>query len=89
MRPGETLDAGGGYTVYGVNDLAEIARNERAVPLGLLEGAKLVRPIERDQIVTADMVELKTDSVLYQLRALQDRLIPPTHVDTSWRASGG
>jgi predicted homoserine dehydrogenase-like protein len=56
--------------------------------LGLLEGAKLTRAVERDQVITYDMVELKTDSVLYQLRALQDRLIPPTQIDASWRKTG-
>ena len=69
-------------------DLAQITRKEGCVPLGLLEGAKLLRPLERDQIVTFDMVELKTDTVLYQLRCLQDRLIPPTQVDASWRNAG-
>ena len=88
MRAGEALDAGGGYTVYGVNDLAQITKAEGSVPLGLLEGAKLTRPVERDQIITYDMVDLKTDTVLYQLRALQDKLIPPTEVDASWRSSG-
>lgn len=87
MRPGDALDAGGGYTVYGVNDLAQITRKECCVPLGLLDGAKLVRPVERDQIITMDMVELKTDTVLYQLRALQDKLIQPTKVDDSWRTA--
>ena len=87
MRPGDALDAGGGYTVYGVNDLAQITRKECCVPLGLLDGAKLVRPVGRDQIITMDMVELKTDTVLYQLRALQDKLIQPTKVDDSWRTA--
>lgn len=81
MQPGELLDAGGGYTVYGVNDLAQATRAEGCVPLGLLEGARLVRPAERDQVITYDMVELKADTILYQLRALQDRVIPPTAVE--------
>ena len=35
------LDGGGGFTVYGVNDLACVAKQEGCVPLGLLDGATL------------------------------------------------
>lgn len=83
LKAGATIDGGGGYTVYAVNDLAAVAKGENLVPFGLLEGAKLLRNVERDQVITYDMVELKTDSVLYQLRKLQDELIPPTQVDRS------
>ncbi|MHB1133194.1 MAG: NAD(P)H-dependent oxidoreductase [Chloroflexota bacterium] len=78
MRAGETLDAGGGFTVYGVNDLAAITKRENCVPMGLLDGAKLTKNVERDQVITYDAVELKTDTMLYQLRKLQDATIPPT-----------
>ena len=55
-----------------MNDDYEVARAENAVPLGLLPGAKLKRDIDVDTVVTYDMVELKTDTVLYQLRKLQE-----------------
>jgi predicted homoserine dehydrogenase-like protein len=78
LPAGTTLDGGGGYTLYGVNDLAVVTKRENCVPLGLLDGAKLLKSIEKDQVVTYDMVELKTDSLLYHLRMLQDKIIPPT-----------
>ncbi|MCL5107721.1 MAG: SAF domain-containing protein [Chloroflexi bacterium] len=78
LPAGTTLDGGGGYTVYGVNDLAVTTMAEGCVPLGLLEGAKLLKTVEKDQVVTYDTVELKSDTLLYHLRQLQDKLIPPT-----------
>lgn len=77
LAAGTVLDGGGGYTVYGVNDLAVVAKRENCVPLGLLQGAKLVTGVEKDQVVTYDMVELKTDTLLYHLRRLQDAVISP------------
>jgi len=81
LRAGTTLDGGGGYTVYGVNDLASVTKQENCVPFGLLAGARLVKNVEKDQIITYDMVELKTDTMLYHLRKMQDEVIPPTVVD--------
>jgi predicted homoserine dehydrogenase-like protein len=43
------LDGGGGYCVFGVIDLATRAKAENAVPFGLLNGAKLLRDVKRDQ----------------------------------------
>jgi predicted homoserine dehydrogenase-like protein len=37
--------------------------------------------VQRDQIITQEMVELRTDTVLYHLRRIQDEVIPPTEVD--------
>jgi predicted homoserine dehydrogenase-like protein len=48
--------------------------------LGLLDGATLVTDVKRDQIVTRDMVQLKTDTMLYHLRSIQDTVIAPTEV---------
>ena len=78
MGAGEMIDGGGGYTVYGLNDLAVTTTAEKLVPLGLLDGARLKKPVKRDQVLTYDMVELKTDTTLYHLRRLQDSLIAPT-----------
>ncbi|MHB1133656.1 MAG: SAF domain-containing protein, partial [Chloroflexota bacterium] len=78
LPAGTVLDGGGGYTVYGVNDLAVITKRENCVPLGLLDGAKLTRAVERDQAITYDVVELKSDTLLYQLRKLQDAVIAPS-----------
>lgn len=80
LKAGTTLDGGGGYTVYSVADLACAAKREGCVPFGLLEKAKLIRDVQRDQIITQEMVELRTDTMLYHLRRIQDEVIPPTEV---------
>jgi predicted homoserine dehydrogenase-like protein len=80
LKAGTILDGGGGYTIYAVNDLACVAKKEGCVPFGLLEGAKLLRDVKMDQVITADMVELKTDTMIYHLRRIQDELIPPTEL---------
>lgn len=81
LKAGTILDGGGGYTVYSVADLACVAKREGCVPFGLLDKAKLIRDVQRDQIITQEMVELRTDTVLYHLRRIQDEVIPPTEVD--------
>lgn len=81
FKAGTRLDGGGGYTLYSVNDLASVARRENCVPFGLLDKATLLKDVKRDQVITYDMVELKTDTLLYHLRKIQDAVIPPTNLD--------
>ena len=83
LTAGAVLDGGGGYTVYSVNDLACVAKREGCVPFGLLDKARLIRDVKRDQVITYDMVELKTDTMLYHLRKIQDGVIPPTEIACS------
>jgi predicted homoserine dehydrogenase-like protein len=58
--------------LYGSNDLHERAKANRPVPLCLLPGARLLRDMPKDQVITHDMVALDTGTTLYHLRALQD-----------------
>ena len=80
LKAGTRLDGGGGFTLYGVNDLACVAKREGCVPLGLLDKAMLVRDVKRDQVITQDMVQLKTDTMLFHLRKIQDQVLPPREV---------
>ncbi|MFN8444106.1 MAG: hypothetical protein U0175_25210 [Caldilineaceae bacterium] len=75
LEEGEVLDGGGGYTVNGICERADIARNERLLPLGLASGAKLKCEVAQGQAITYDMVELPTDSFIYKLRQLQDATV--------------
>lgn len=75
LEEGETLDGGGGYTVNGICERADIARKERLLPLGLAVGAKLKQDVAQGQAITYDMVELPTDSFIYKLRQLQDATV--------------
>jgi predicted homoserine dehydrogenase-like protein len=61
--------------VYGLIDDAETAKAERLVPLGLLAGARVIRDVDVDHVLTYDDVEIDTSTTIAQLRALQDRLL--------------
>jgi predicted homoserine dehydrogenase-like protein len=72
LAPGDELDGGGGYTVYGLLVDAETATEEDYVPLELLDDATVTTDLEKDDIVTFDDVEVDQESFLYRLRMLQD-----------------
>ena len=78
LKPGDTIDGGGGFTVRAVNDWAYIAKKENLVPFGLLDNARVIKAVKKDEPITFDKVELKQDTTIYQLRMLQDKLIQPT-----------
>jgi predicted homoserine dehydrogenase-like protein len=75
LKPGEVIDGIGGECVYGVIEDAGTAKAEHLVPLGLLAGARVVREITTDQVLSYDDVEIDTTTTIAQLRALQDRLL--------------
>jgi predicted homoserine dehydrogenase-like protein len=75
LRAGEVIDGIGGEHVYGVIEDAGTAKQERLAPLGLLAGARLLRDVDVDRVLTYDDVEIDTSTTISQLRALQDRLL--------------
>ena len=76
MKAGEMLDGIGGFTVYGTVDTHENMVKQNGVPMGIInKKTKLVKDVKKDQVITYDMVELDQDSLIYQLRKLQDRFI--------------
>ncbi len=68
LRAGETLDGEGGYTVFG--KLAPAARSleVEALPLGLAHGAKLIRDVSKDAVVTWGDVEVDETQPAIRLR---------------------
>jgi predicted homoserine dehydrogenase-like protein len=74
LREGEVIDGIGGSTVYGVTDSAQAADAGRLLPLGLAARATVVRDVAIDAPLTYDDVELDANSVIVQLRRLQDAL---------------
>ncbi|HHV17647.1 MAG TPA: NAD(P)-dependent oxidoreductase, partial [Thermoanaerobacterales bacterium] len=76
MKAGEYLDGIGGYTVYGLIDTFENARKDDALPLGLVSSkVKLKTDVKKGETLTYDMVELDENSLILQLRRLQDKVI--------------
>jgi len=66
---GGVIDGEGGFCAWGRLTTAAAARRLSQLPLGLLEGAKLLRDVPRGQVITAEDVELDADSLLVDLRA--------------------
>jgi predicted homoserine dehydrogenase-like protein len=73
LKPGTILDGEGGYTVYGIIEKADVAKAEKLLPVGLSQGAEVVREIPEDGMITYDDVKLH-ESFTLNLRRLQDSL---------------
>jgi predicted homoserine dehydrogenase-like protein len=73
LKAGTILDGEGGYTVYGLIERAGIARDQTLVPIGLTQGAEVIRDIPEDGMVTHADVRLPESFVL-GLRKRQDSL---------------
>lgn len=74
LKAGTVLDGIGECCYRGSIDLHKVAREGNMLPLGLAKGAVLKCDVKRDEVITYDMVELSNDSVLLQLRRIQDIL---------------
>jgi predicted homoserine dehydrogenase-like protein len=72
LRQGESIDGGGGYTVLGMCEKAEVARAENLLPLGLSPGARLKQDVAAGSAISYDMVEVDRESFIFKLRQLQD-----------------
>ncbi|MEW6695770.1 MAG: NAD(P)H-dependent oxidoreductase [Bacillota bacterium] len=75
LKAGQILDGIGEYCYRASIELAEVARSGNMLPVGLAKGAKLLYDVKKDEVITYDMVELNNDSVLLQLRRLQDQIL--------------
>ena len=69
---GDVLDAIGGYLTYGLAENADVVAAERLLPIGVAEGARLLRNVTKDEVLMRDDVELPEDRVCDRLRAEQD-----------------
>jgi predicted homoserine dehydrogenase-like protein len=58
LEPGDELDRVGGYLTYGLAENSGVARAENLLPLGLAEGTRVLRRIERDDVLTMNDVEV-------------------------------
>jgi predicted homoserine dehydrogenase-like protein len=74
LKRGERLDGGGGYTVNGLIERAEVARAEGLVPLELTDGGRLKQDVARGTPITYPMLDLREDSFLLKLRRIQDAM---------------
>lgn len=75
LQPGEKIDALGGYTVYGLIDRAQKARAENMVPIGLVVGATVEKPLKAGQVIRYSDLALDERQTILKLRREQDRLL--------------
>jgi len=68
LKVGELLDGEGGYTVFGKLAPARTSVDLGYVPLGLAHNVRLIRPVDKDQVVTWNDVEIDVTLPAYALR---------------------
>jgi predicted homoserine dehydrogenase-like protein len=71
LEAGQELDSLGGYLTYGLAENSDVASAERLLPIGVAPGARVVRDVARDTVLTYDDVELPPGRVSDRLRAEQ------------------
>jgi predicted homoserine dehydrogenase-like protein len=75
LKPGDELDGGGGYTVYGLAEKYDVARAQNLLPFGFAYSGRVNRPVAIDEALTWDDVDVNRSGFLYELRQEQDRLL--------------
>jgi predicted homoserine dehydrogenase-like protein len=68
LRAGDTLDGEGGYTVFGKLAPAAVSLDHNALPLGLAHGAKLIRDVPKDRMVSWDDIDADESLLAVQVR---------------------
>lgn len=77
LRAGEELDGVGGFLTYGQCESGPEARRQELLPMGVSEGCRLVRDVEKDEAITRMDVEIPAGRLIDQLRDEQDRTFGP------------
>jgi predicted homoserine dehydrogenase-like protein len=75
LNPGDKIDALGGYTVYGLIERARVASAEDMVPIGLIVGATVERPVKAGEPIRYPDVALDEAQSIVRLRREQDRAL--------------
>jgi len=66
---GQVIDGEGGFCAWGRLTTSAAAHSRSEIPLGLLDGARLVRDVPRGTVITSADVELDADPLLLELRS--------------------
>ena len=75
LAAGETFDAIGETCYRSWTMTVGEARMQRAVPVGLLEGGKVLKPVKKGELLTADNAAPDSSTRLYALRRRQDEML--------------
>lgn len=71
LKAGTTLDGIGGYATYGQCENADSTAAGRLLPMGVAEGATLIRDVPTDVVLTYDDVRVPSGRLVDQLRVEQ------------------
>jgi predicted homoserine dehydrogenase-like protein len=71
LETGQEIDSLGGYLTYGLAENADLATAEQLLPMGLAEGCRLRRHVEKDAVLTYDDVEIPGGRLIDELRRKQ------------------
>ena len=74
MSPGDVIDGIGGYTIRGYADIAQDAKADNLVPIGIIAKAIVTKAIKVGDLITYDQVQVDESSEIVKLRRLQDSL---------------
>ena len=80
LKPGDTLDGEGGYTVFGKLTPARTSLLEGYLPLGLAHDVRLIRPVAKDACITWADVAIDDALPAVRLRKEQEALYGSTDV---------
>jgi predicted homoserine dehydrogenase-like protein len=75
LAAGETFDAIGETCYRSWTMTVAEARAQKAVPVGLLEGGKVLKPVKKGELLTAHNAAPDRATRLYELRRLQDEML--------------
>jgi predicted homoserine dehydrogenase-like protein len=75
LAVGETFDAIGETCYRSWTMTVEEARARHAVPVGLLEGGKVLKPVRKGELLTTDNATPDRTTRLFALRKLQDEML--------------
>ncbi len=75
LKTGKKVDGLGGYDSFGVCEAAERSREDRLVPMGLLEDCTIIKDVKKDQAITMSDIELNGKSDLFDLYFSQFEMI--------------
>jgi predicted homoserine dehydrogenase-like protein len=73
LQAGEVLDGLGGFATYGLIENADIARADRLLPVGVSEGCRMLRNVNRDEAISYNNVALPAGRLSDRLRTEQER----------------
>lgn len=76
LTAGTVIDGLGGYHTYGVAERADTTASEALLPIGVAEGARTVRDIAKDEVLTYADVELPEGRLVDRLRTEQAAELP-------------